>query len=191
MFGLQKRNQNRKTSAELEQWSIGNILKLTFYAIVLPPFRLFRLAVQLHPTQHPSFSWGHLFFDLFSTLFVLVVIGLFHYWPGVLGLVGFLFVAIFLGIARRIRAAENAKIHYDMDTIGKLNYIDNEELAPEKREAPRVKFTVAEPKNETQKSEPKMKTSTKNSLPDFDENDYENWRKWISENPTMIRAQRR
>jgi hypothetical protein len=191
-----KHKNKRHEPDELDQWGLFNIVKLAFYAIILPPFRLFKWAIQIHPTQHPQFSWGHIAFDLFSVSVVLGILGLCRCWIGITGLAGFLFLATFLGISRRIKQRENEKICYDMDEIGRINYVADEAPIVAKREAPKVKFAepknepeiIAQPKIQRQKTTPTKPTRA--TVLDFDENNDESVREFIRQHPELIRTQK-
>ncbi|MFA5299752.1 MAG: CPBP family intramembrane glutamic endopeptidase [Lutibacter sp.] len=176
--------------------AIITIIRLTIYAFVLPPFRLAGLAIQLHPTQHPKFSYSHVIFDIFSVILVAFLFGLCHFWNGFWGLAGFLFLAIFLGIARRVQHQQHVNIKNEMQNVHNFNDAEDdrdgendEENEAEYDEPIVVAFKTTEPKIE----KPKERKIAGVIIPDYPEDD-PRWPKWIQENKEsrgLIRCQKR
>jgi hypothetical protein len=161
-------------SAELDNWSISNVSKLTFQTFIMPVFRLSKYGLSLHPMMKKT----HMAMDIISLSFVIAVMVMCHFWYGIIGIVSIIGFSCFLGLYRRTHALENKKITEDLayiKTVCKINYCAVPAIEPE-------------PKIQATKTTPKQTKDTE--IPDFAPGDFNSWAKWIQENPSEIRAKK-
>jgi hypothetical protein len=181
---MARRKQHRMFQSE-DAWSLEHLGKIFYEVFMLPLYRLPKYGIYLK-SDAPKCN---IILDCFALSLDCVVIGMLHFWYGLITIGGILLISFMIGYIRRRNIRENLK---------------QPEIAPEYKEKlaqngyykfePDLKFNEVEPikarvekefKTERMKRTPKPKT-TKTAIPDFDENDTVEWSKWIRDNPDMI-----
>lgn len=189
-----RKNVKRQLDYNTEKWSLTEFIKNLIVIFILPVFRLSFSAVKFdfHPISHTVI-------DILVLLCTCGIMGMLHFWKGIIGIAVLLVLALFIGYAIKIRSKDRQKQNNPDRTekAADCSHAKKSQHSNKPHDGIYQDFTSEFLQSLRESRPPKPKTESKSSTrateftskegdlnwENLPKDDWESWSTWMQEHP--------